>query len=129
MTNDGDFSNEITSPDSNIPKTYHAKLDGIPTDAKLDKLRRGISIVGGKVRAAHVKRLKKGSDKKDWIEITILEGKNRQVRKMFEKIGFSVVKLKRVSIGNLKLSGLKPGEFRPLTEKDLESLFAKPKAK
>lgn len=129
LTNDGDFANEITSPSSNISKTYHAKLDGIPTDAKLDKLRRGVSIVGGKVRAVHIKRLKKGTDKKDWIEITINEGKNKQVKKMFEKIGFSVVKLKRVSIGELKLTTLKTGEFRPLTEKDLEKLFAKPKIK
>ena len=129
VTNDGDFSNEITSPSSDIPKTYHAKLDGIPTDAKLDKLRRGVSIIGGKVRALHVKRLKKGTDKKDWIEITITEGKNRQIKKMFEKIGFSVVKLKRVSIGDLKLTTLKTGEYRPLTEKDLAKLFSKPKLK
>lgn len=125
MTNDGDFSNEITHPSSNITKTYHAKLDGIPTDAKLEKLKRGVSIIGGKVRAVHLKRLNKGSNKKDWIEITIAEGKNRQVRKMFEKIGCSVVKLKRVSIGELKLGALKAGDYRPLTTKDLEKIFAK----
>lgn len=125
MTNDGDFANEIANPTSNISKTYHAKLDGVPTDAKLEKLKKGVSIVGGRVRATQIKRLKKGSDKKDWIQITITEGKNRQVRKMFEKIGFDVVKLKRVSIGNLKLANLKPGEYRPLNRKDLEKLFAK----
>ena len=130
MTNDGDFANEITNPKSNISKTYHAKLDGIPTDKQLDKLKRGVSIIGGKVRAVHLKRLKKGSsNKKEWIEITITEGKNRQVRKMFEKIGYDVEKLKRVSIGELKLSALKPGEYRPLTAKDLTKLFAKPKLK
>ncbi len=124
MTNDGDFANEITSPASNIPKTYHAKLDGITTDEKLEKLKRGVSIIGGKVKALEVKRLKKGTDKKDWVQITIKEGKNRQVRKMFEKIGYDVVKLKRVSIGQLKLTNLKPGEYRPLTQKDLLQLFS-----
>ncbi len=129
MTNDGDFSNEISSPESKIPKTYHAKLDGIITQAKMDKLRRGVSIIGGKVRALHIKKLKKGSDKKDWVEITITEGKNRQVRKMFEKVGYDVEKLKRVAIGQLKLGPLKSGDYRPLTRKDLENIFSKKPAK
>jgi 23S rRNA pseudouridine2605 synthase len=130
MTNDGEFSNEIASPQSDIPKTYHAKLDGLITQVKMDKLRRGVSIVGGKVRALHIKKLKKGSDKKDWVEITITEGKNRQVRKMFAKVGYDVEKLKRVAIGQLKLGSLKLGDYRPLTRKDLEKIFSKkPKKK
>jgi 23S rRNA pseudouridine2605 synthase len=128
LTNDGDFANEISNPASQISKTYHAKLDGIPTEAKLEKLKRGVSIMGGgKVKALHIKRLNKGSSKKDWIEISIDEGKNRQVRKMFEKIGFDVVKLKRVAIGELKLGSLKSGVYRPLTSKDLEKIFTKRK--
>jgi 23S rRNA pseudouridine2605 synthase len=83
MTNDGDFSNEIASPESKIPKTYHVKLDGLITQEKMEKLRRGVSIIGGRVKAIHIKKLKKGTPKKDWVEITITEGKNRQVRKMF----------------------------------------------
>jgi 23S rRNA pseudouridine2605 synthase len=125
VTNDGDFANEIANPKSDIPKTYHAKLDGLITQNKIDKLKRGVSIVGGKVRATHIKKLKKGAEKKDWVEITITEGKNRQVRKMFAKVGLDVEKLKRVSIGQLKLGPLKPGDYRPLTEKDLEKLFKK----
>lgn len=128
MTNDGDFSNEISHPKSNITKTYHAKLDGIITQAKIEKLKKGVSIIGGRVRAIHLKKLKKGSEKKDWVEITISEGKNRQVRKMFEKVGLDVEKLKRVSIGGLKLGALKSGDFRPLTQKDLEKIFSKSKA-
>lgn len=127
LTNDGDFANEISNPLSKIPKTYQAKLDGIPTDAKLEKLKKGVSIIGGKVRAEHIKRLKKGSANRDWIQITITEGKNRQVHKMFHKIGFDVLKLKRVSIGELKLAQLKSGEYRPLTSKDLEKLFSSKK--
>lgn len=125
LTNDGDFANEISSPESKISKTYHAKLDGLITDVKMEKLRRGVSIVGGKVRAIHIKTLKKGSDRKDWVEITILEGKNRQVKKMFEKVGLDVEKLKRVAIGQLKLGSLKSGDYRPLNRKDLEKLFSK----
>ncbi len=125
MTNDGDFSNEISSPSSDITKTYHAKLNGQITQAKMDKLKRGVSIIGGKVRALHLKKIKKGSEKKDWVEITITEGKNRQVRKMFEKVGYDVEKLKRVSIGQLRLGALKSGDYRPLTRKDLEKIFSK----
>ena len=122
LTNDGDLSWKITNPGSKIPKTYHAKLDGLVPKEKLEKLKKGVSIVGGKVKAVDVKHIKKKSDKKDWVQITINEGKNRQVRKMFEKIGFDVVKLRRVAIGQLKLSGLKSGEFRTLEQKDLEKL-------
>lgn len=129
LTNDGDFAHEISHPTSEITKTYHAKLDGLPTEAKLEKLRRGVSIPGGKVKALAIKRLNKGTQKKDWIEIVIQEGKNRQVRKMFEKIGFDVVKLKRVAIGNLKLGSLKSGVYRPLTTKDLEQIFSATKKK
>lgn len=125
MTNDGDFANEIANPKSNITKTYHAKLNDLITREKMDKLLKGVSIIGGKVKAVHIKKLKKGSERKDWVEITITEGKNRQVRKMFEKIGYDVEKLKRVSIGQLKLGSLKSGDYRPLTHKDLEKLFAK----
>ena len=68
MTNDGDFANEIASPRSKIPKTYHVKLDGLITEKKMEKLKRGVSIVGGKVNATHIKKLRKGSDKKDWVK-------------------------------------------------------------
>ena len=125
MTNDGDFSHQIAHPTSKIAKTYHAKLDGIPSQEKLAKLTKGVSIVGGKVKASHVRMFKKGSDKKAWVEITITEGKNRQVRRMFTKIGFDVVKLKRISIGGLKLSGLKAGEHRALSDREIERLFKK----
>ena len=123
ITNDGDFAWKVTNPKSKIPRTYHAKLDGQVPESKLEKLKKGVSIVGGRVRATHIKHLGKKSDKKDWIQITITEGKNRQVRKMFQKIGFDVVKLKRVAIGQLKLSGLKPGDYRPMNQKDLKKLF------
>lgn len=123
VTNDGDFAQEVIHPRKNVVKTYHVKLDGIPEPRHLEKLKKGVSIIGGKVAAVHVKRLPKNSDKKAWIEIGILEGKNHQVKKMFAKIGFDTVKLRRVAIGKLKLSGLKVGEVRELTSKDLLRIF------
>ena len=82
----------------------------------------------GQVRATHIKKLNRGRDQKgtsqkDWVEITITQGKNRQVHRMFEKVNLDVEKLKRVAIGGLKLGPLKPGTYRPLREKDLEQLF------
>ena len=127
VTNDGAFANKIASPSATIPKTYHAKLDGDPQVEKLQKLTKGVSIVGGKVKAIEAVKLKKGAGKKAWVQITITEGKNRQIKKMFEKIGFDVVKLRRVAIGKLKLAGLKIGESRPLTTDDMERLFQKAK--
>ena len=125
LTNDGDFSNAVANPKSKISKTYHAKLDGTPTAEKLNKLTRGISIVGGRVKALEAILLKKGSGKNAWVQIKVNEGKNRQVRRMFEKIGFDVLKLKRVAIGRMKLAGLKIGEYRKLSPEDMENIFKK----
>ena len=130
ITNDGDFSNEITHPKSNIHKTYQAKLSGIPTPEQMNRLQKGVRISGVWVKPLELKRLRKRpgnqkiSNKKEWVEIKIKEGKNRQIHKMFEKIGFNVIKLKRVSIGQLKLGRLKSGAYRPLEVKDLEKIFS-----
>jgi len=124
MTNDGDFADMVASPKSKVPKTYQAKVDGVPSPEKLLKLTKGISIIGGKVSALRIKLIRKAQNgKSSWVEITIHEGKNRQIRKMFEKIGFDVVKLKRVSIGQLKLAGLKTGEYRKMKAEDFDRLF------
>lgn len=128
MTNDGDFAQRVGHPSQEIPKTYEAKLDGRPTDAQLEKLRRGVSIEGGgRVKALYIERIKKGSDKYDWIRISVTEGKNRQVRKMFLKLGFDVKKLRRVAIGALPLSNLKKGEYAHITKAGLAKIFEKPK--
>jgi 23S rRNA pseudouridine2605 synthase len=131
ITNDGDYSNYLMNPKSKIPKTYEAKLDGQPTMEKLEKLLKGVSIEGGgKVKALSIKVLPKKSDKYDWVKITIEEGKNRQIRKMFAKIGFDVKKLKRISIGELKLTQLKSGDYRLMTATEVEkALLVKRKPK
>ena len=116
MTNDGDFSQKIMR--SQIPKTYLAKLDGKITGAKMEKLIRGVSIPGGRVKALSVYR-KSGT----WVQIVIKEGKNRQIHYMFNKVGLGVKRLKRTAIGRLKLGTLRKGEARFLNEKDLKKIF------
>lgn len=123
VTNDGDFAQEVIHPRKEVIKIYQAKLDGVPTMAKLDKLKRGVSIEGGGRVSAVSARSIKSTDKKAWVEIAIKEGKNHQIKKMFAKIGYDVLKLKRISIGGLKLSGLKPGEFKELKSTDLMKIF------
>lgn len=125
LTNDGDFANKVMHPKSEVTKTYLVKLDGHPEQKHIDKLLKGVSIVGGKVAAKHVEKIKRqeGSDKYDWYKIVITEGKNRQIRQMFEKIGFDVMKLQRVSIGRLKIGNLERGELAYINEAALDKIF------
>lgn len=125
LTNDGEFANKVMHPKSDITKTYLVKLDGHPEPNHIQKLMTGVTIVGGKVRARHVEKIRRpdGSDKYDWYKIVITEGKNRQIRQMFEKIGFDVMKLQRVAVGRLKLGPLGRGELAFLHESLLERVF------
>lgn len=129
ITNDGEFANRVIHPDAHVPKTYHVKLNGIPNDMLLDRLKKGVPTIGGKVAALHVRRLPKSTDKKGWIEISIGEGKNHQIKNMFAKIGFDVIKLRRVAIGEFRLGNLQPGEHRELKFEDLDKIFEKRKTK
>jgi 23S rRNA pseudouridine2605 synthase len=124
LTNDGEFAQRVNHPSEEILKTYLVKVDGHPTDQQLGRLRTGVSVVGGRVQAKDIERIKRGADKYDWIKVLIGEGKNRQIRRMFEKIGFDVTKLQRVAIGRLRMpSSLKRGEYLFLTEKGCEKIF------
>ncbi len=121
FTNDGDLSYRLTHPKSEVPKTYMVKLEGTMTEKDLNPIRSGIELDGvlTKKCKAHIVETHKEYTK---VHITITEGKNRQVRRMFEAIGKNVAFLKRVSIGRLKLSGLDRGEVRALTEEEIEYL-------
>lgn len=134
LTNDGDWAQKVIHPSSEVLKTYHVKIKGTPTFEKVKKLEKGVSIIGGKVKAHRVeqldsKRMFKGGKgtKYQWYKIIIAEGKNRQVRKMFEKINCDVIKLQRVAIGNLKIGKLKPGQFRVLKPTDAQKIFTPPR--
>ena len=117
MTNDGALANALMKASSNVPKIYVVKVAGQPDEAKLDKLRRGVSIAekgGRRVRTAPAKiRLIREGDN-PWLEVTIIEGRNRQVRKMFEEVGHHVEKIRRVQYGPLELD-VPPGNWRNLT--------------
>lgn len=125
LTNDGDFANKVTQPKSEVTKTYLVKLNGQPQPEQIQKLLRGVSIIGGRVSAKHVEKIKRkdGSDKYDWYKIVITEGKNRQIRLMFEKIGFDVLKLQRIAIGKLRLGNLERGELVYIAEDALPQIF------
>jgi 23S rRNA pseudouridine2605 synthase len=117
MTNDGALANALMKASSNVAKVYVVKVAGQPDEAKLDKLRRGVSIAekgGRRVRTAPAKiRLIREGDN-PWLEVTIIEGRNRQVRKMFEEVGHHVEKIRRVQYGPLALY-VPPGDWRNLT--------------
>lgn len=128
LTNDGELANTLTRAGSNVPKIYLVKVSGVPTEASLDRLRRGISIARGdrnydkdRVRTspAQIRLFRSGDN--PWYEITITEGRNRQLRKMFEEIGHHVEKIRRVGYGPLELD-IPPGEYRELTEREVKSL-------
>ncbi|MCB0349585.1 MAG: rRNA pseudouridine synthase [Bdellovibrionales bacterium] len=128
LTNDGAFAQKVAHPKHHVAKTYMVKLDGQPTDQHLQKLTKGISIIGGKAHALAVRRMEgRGSDKYDWVKIIINEGRNRQIRMMFEKLGFDVKKLQRVAIGALKIGTLERGKIKILFEDDLKKIFQQPK--
>ena len=126
MTNDGTLANALMKAASHVAKTYVVKVAGQPDEAKLDKLRGGVSIAekgGRRVRTApaQIKLIKEGDN--PWLEVTIIEGRNRQVRKMFEEVGHHVEKIRRVKYGPLSLD-VPPGEYRSLTLEEVAKLKA-----
>jgi 23S rRNA pseudouridine2605 synthase len=125
MTNDGEFANFLMHPRSEIEKVYVAKIKGIPLKENLRKLEKGIKLEDGKTAPAKVKVLSVDKQKQTAIiEIVIHEGRNRQVRRMFEAIGHQVLKLKRERYGTLTLNGLKAGEARELTPHEVKQVRA-----
>ena len=121
LTNDGELAFRLTHPKNEIPKTYLVKVEGRVSDEVLAKLRQGVEIDGVKTQKANVKPVE--SDKNHTkLHVTITEGKNRQVRKMFEAVGKEVVFLKRIKIGDLTLRGMDRGTCRKLSEEEVEYL-------
>ena len=117
MTNDGALANALMKASSNVPKVYVVKVAGQPDEGKLDKLRAGVSIAekgGRRVRTAPATIRLIREAENPWLEVTIIEGRNRQVRKMFEEVGHHVEKIRRVRYGPLELD-VPPGDWRNLT--------------
>jgi len=127
LTNDGNFTNLVASSKS-VPKVYEVKVKGLPNENAINKLRRGVRLEDGfKTAPAEIKELKH-TENNGWYEVTLLEGHNQQIRKMFDSIGHSVVKLKRVSIGHIKDDRIAVGAYRELDEDEVKRfLISSPK--
>ena len=125
LTNDGELANKLMHPSSNIEKKYVAKVKGLVTGYEIKKLREGVVIDGKKTSKAKVnlKSYDKKTDK-SIVELIIHEGRNHQVKKMFEAVHHDVLKLKREKYANLDLTGLKPGEYRKLSNKEVAILYS-----
>src|SRR5687767_4752076 len=131
LTNDGELTQKLTHASSHVPKTYLVKVSGRPSEEAIDKLRRGIRIGGApdpKFRArlkavttspAQVKLFRAGDN--PWYEVTLIEGRNRQIRRMFQQVGHNVEKIKRVRYGALELD-VEPGQFRHLDAAEILAL-------
>jgi 23S rRNA pseudouridine2605 synthase len=119
LTNDGDFTNLVSSSKT-VPKIYEVKVKGLPNENAINKLRRGLRLEDGfKTAPAEIKELK-STDKNGWFQVTLYEGHNQQIRKMFDAIGHSVVKLKRTAIGHIDYDRLPIGAYRELDEDEIE---------
>jgi len=124
LTNDGALAQQLTKAASHVPKTYHVKISGRPSAQALQRLRAGITITLDdhrrvKTSPAQIRLLEDASN--PWYEIILIEGRNRQIRRMFQQVGHHVEKIKRVQLGTLKLD-VPPGKFRPLKAEELQSL-------
>jgi 23S rRNA pseudouridine2605 synthase len=124
LTNDGGLANKLMKAASQVPKTYVVKVAGTPTNEAIEKLRSGVSILtdGGrrvKTAPAGIRVVKEATN--PWYEVTLIEGRNREIRRMFEQVGHHVEKIKRVKYGPLTLD-VPPGKFRTLTEQEVDRL-------
>lgn len=125
LTDDGKLQHKISDPKNKMDKTYLVQVEGIPADEKLDQLRKGISLKDGRTKPAIVKTISepklwerippirfRKNIPTAWLQLTIIEGKNRQVRRMTAAIGYPTLRLVRMSIGSWSINDLKPGEYK-----------------
>lgn len=122
MTNDGEFANALTHPSRHVPKTYRVTVRPSINEEQLTALATGVEIEGGITQPSEVRVVEK-QEGRVVLELTIFEGRNRQIRKMCEALNLEVARLKRTKIGSLKLGMLKPGDWRYLTEDEVHRLM------
>jgi 23S rRNA pseudouridine2605 synthase len=120
MTNDGEMAQRLASPSSHIPKIYMAKVHRMPTPEALGELRSGFRLDGKRLKPCQIEIADRQGN--PWLRITLMEGKNQQIRKMFAAIGHPVHKLKRIQFGPLADPAMKPGQWRHLTQAEIKAL-------
>lgn len=123
LTNDGDFSQKIQHPGFSIPKTYEVKVEGILTDHDLRSLTKGARLDDGRFKPDRLELMKRGT-KNTWVTLTISEGRNRLIRRGFEALNHSVIRLIRTAVSDLQLGTLKTGAYRHLTKKEVKKLLS-----
>ena len=121
LTNDGDLAHRLTHPRYGVPKTYEVKLSGMPSEAQLERLRRGVRLDDGVSAPADVRVLRR-LKQKVWLQVELREGRNREIRRMVEAVGHTVERLVRSRFGPVALGQLGRGEMRPLTEAEVVRL-------
>jgi pseudouridine synthase len=122
LTNDTEFADFMTNPESRIPKTYLVKVNALMSDDGIAKLNAGVEMKRGDFAAPISVRRREDRGKYTWLDVVLTEGKNREVRRMIEALGFKVLKLVRTRIGPLTLEGLEVGKWRELTPAEVASL-------
>ncbi len=121
LTNDGELTNKLIHPRFKIQKRYLVKVRNVPSASALNKLERGVTLEDGRTHPA-LARFVRSTAENSWIELTVTEGRNRLIKRMCMAVGHPVTKLKRTYFAGVSVRGLKPGEFRELTEKEVERL-------
>ncbi len=121
VTNDGDLAHLLSHPRFFVPKTYLAKVAGVPEEKKLNRLKRGVILEDGEARAVSCSLVRQ-REKNSWVRIVVTEGRNRLVKRLFSAIGHTVLKLKRVEYGPIPLGDLPFGKFRYLNAEEMEKL-------
>jgi 23S rRNA pseudouridine2605 synthase len=121
LTNDGDLAQAIMHPSKKIPKTYLVKVKGALEQEDMEKLRTGIRLDRTVTAPAQVKRVRK-TEQNSWIEMTIYEGKKRQIRRMLERVGHPVIRLMRIRINGLEMGPVQPGALRRITAEELKTI-------
>src|SRR5262245_50094762 len=122
LTNDGQFTHLISHAARKVPKIYEVKVKGRPDEAQIALLERGVVIDGVRTATAKILQIEQGATNA-WYQVTLYEGRNQQIRKMFDSIGHSVIRLRRIGIGFLRNERLKPGQFRLLTQVEVKRFF------
>jgi pseudouridine synthase len=122
LTNDTDFGNRLADPKSKVSKQYVVKVNARVSDGEVQRLRGGIEIEPGRMTLPCTVRRIRDTEKYSWLEVTLQEGKNRQIRRMVEALGHNVLKLVRIQIGDLKLGDLQVGKWRNLTRDEVKRL-------